>query len=168
MSGDRDKCINAGMDDYITKPFVPEEIIAVLTRLHLKSDQGRHASAMLTAGTKKFQPPATKADAKGLRELVSNHLQLVYGFTDDRLDAMVEVGIKTIDEHLGSFDKHIEAGAWHDLAFSAHALKGVLLNQGLSGQAELARQIELAAKAGEKAPFAEWADILRKNLQITP
>ncbi|MEW6288866.1 MAG: ATP-binding protein [Thermodesulfobacteriota bacterium] len=170
MSGDRDKCINAGMDDYITKPFIPEEIIAVLTRLHLKSDQGRHASAMLTAETKKTTPPVTKADAadaKGLRDQIRKHLQLVYGFADDRLDAMVEVGIKTIDDHLGSFDKHIEAGAWHDLAFSAHALKGVLLNQGLSGQAELARQIELAAKAGEKAPFAEWADTLRKDLQIT-
>ena len=33
MSGDREKCIEAGMDDYITKPFQAEEVFAVLQRV---------------------------------------------------------------------------------------------------------------------------------------
>lgn len=41
MSGDREKCIEAGMDDYVTKPFKPEEIFAVLNRVaaasHIKA-----------------------------------------------------------------------------------------------------------------------------------
>lgn len=32
MSGDREKCLNAGMDDYIPKPFVKEHVIAILQR----------------------------------------------------------------------------------------------------------------------------------------
>jgi len=32
MSGDRDQCISAGMDDYITKPFVREDISAVIAK----------------------------------------------------------------------------------------------------------------------------------------
>jgi two-component system, sensor histidine kinase and response regulator len=32
MKGDRERCINAGMDDYLTKPVNPEELAAVLRR----------------------------------------------------------------------------------------------------------------------------------------
>lgn len=32
MTGDREKCLDAGMDDYIGKPFKPEQIIEVLQR----------------------------------------------------------------------------------------------------------------------------------------
>jgi signal transduction histidine kinase/ActR/RegA family two-component response regulator len=34
MKGDKEKCLNAGMDDYIAKPFRREEIVEVIKRLH--------------------------------------------------------------------------------------------------------------------------------------
>jgi two-component system, sensor histidine kinase and response regulator len=32
MAGDRERCLAAGMDDYITKPIRPDELFSLLTR----------------------------------------------------------------------------------------------------------------------------------------
>jgi signal transduction histidine kinase len=32
LTGDRERCLNAGMDDYITKPINPEEMLAVIKK----------------------------------------------------------------------------------------------------------------------------------------
>jgi CheY-like chemotaxis protein len=32
MKGDREKCLDAGMDDYVAKPFTEEHLVAVLER----------------------------------------------------------------------------------------------------------------------------------------
>jgi len=37
MKGDKEKCLNAGMDDYIAKPFKREEIIEAIKRFALKA-----------------------------------------------------------------------------------------------------------------------------------
>jgi CheY-like chemotaxis protein len=32
MTGDREKCMKSGMDDYLNKPFKPEQIAAILQK----------------------------------------------------------------------------------------------------------------------------------------
>ena len=38
LTGDRQKCLDAGMDDYISKPFDPDKLEALLAR-HLGEDK---------------------------------------------------------------------------------------------------------------------------------
>ena len=32
MKGDREKCIDAGMDDYLSKPINPQELLGMITK----------------------------------------------------------------------------------------------------------------------------------------
>jgi signal transduction histidine kinase/DNA-binding response OmpR family regulator len=46
MMGDRDECIQAGMDDYISKPFEPEELLNQFEKWFLAIKQRRKTSAL--------------------------------------------------------------------------------------------------------------------------
>ena len=51
MAGDRENCLKAGMDDFISKPIVPDQLREILSRWL--------PSARLTPPQKSFAPPDT-------------------------------------------------------------------------------------------------------------
>jgi HPt (histidine-containing phosphotransfer) domain-containing protein len=73
MRGDRERCLAAGMDEYLTKPVKPEELWAALNRLVEASASDPHPAARRDgaatrsqdAAARREKGPARRADAPG-------------------------------------------------------------------------------------------------------
>ncbi len=162
MSGDRGKCIEAGMDDYVTKPFKPEEVIKVIARA-----AGRR---LLAHGETDSTPERKrgKIRTKPLNiEKIRKHLVDMYGITNDQVNALQEGAQKSLMEDFANAEEAISRGDMDSLTLAAHSIKGVLKNLGLTSLAELAWRIERGqARETEEAmdALSEQLSVLREGL----
>ena len=120
MQGDRGRCLTAGMDDYVSKPLMMEELETALDRW--------------TA------PPALSPEAIGrLRKMARNDAQVRSLFATFFADA--EDRVKILRQAVASQDARM-------LYQAAHALRGGALNFGAQAVADLAERLEGPESSG--------------------
>ncbi len=128
MSGDRQKCLNAGMDDYLTKPFMPKDLYKTLNRLSLHDRSGV-----------KLQIEDKSRSTLPVDKQIIHHLQQTYGLDDADIEKILDSSRTNISQILTAINTARESNDTENLHRLAHSLKGVLLQIGLD---ELARQTE--------------------------
>jgi CheY-like chemotaxis protein/HPt (histidine-containing phosphotransfer) domain-containing protein len=157
MSGDREKCLAAGMDDYVTKPVRSEDLQQTLQR-HLAK------SALAQPGV----PGETAVSLAGEGELVARIKELELEVGEK---AMQELVGEFLSETLRSLEKLKRALGSSDSPSAVetlHAMVDSTANVGAVRLAEVCSQLECAIREG--AP-QDWEPLLSQleemHLSIT-
>jgi PAS domain S-box-containing protein len=138
LQGDRERCLEAGMDDYVAKPVTPEQVEAVLTRWVASSPPlNGHAAEDIPA------VDAIDADRWALLG------QMGGPNSGDLLRRMVAAFTAEGPGRVERVRRAVAGGDAQELTAAAHALAGSSATIGASHLAELCSQLERVGRSGE-------------------
>jgi len=138
LDGDREKCIAAGMDDYISKPVKPEELSRVL-------------NAFL--GSTKEESRAILIDASPV------DLDRMHGAMGDeptQFSETLNLYLETMSQNLGQLEAALALGDCNEIESIAHSCAGTSAICGITAVVGPFLELEVAAREGNlsKVPGA--------------
>ncbi len=142
MKGDREACLAAGMDDYVSKPIKAEELFAVIEKFaNGLQDKKKERPSLSSRGN---EPPAKDVfDMPKALEVVNGDTELFKEIATLFLENLPD----NIAQIRGAIAKS-DAGA---LDRAAHSLKGSVGNFGAKRAFEAAYRLEFMGKEGRLA-----------------
>jgi two-component system, sensor histidine kinase and response regulator len=144
-TGYRERCLAAGMDDYLSKPIKPETLLASL-------------DALISSG---------RTDGRGTTTALID-LDLALGRLDGNRELLAELAQLFVEDYPGKLaDLKVSLGTGDGRrgARLAHGLKGGLATLGATTLQEIAGRLESLLDDGQLAEGAVLADELEQGMQ---
>jgi len=141
LEGDREKCINAGMDDYLPKPIQINSLKMVLEK-YLSLGEPDALSDKGSVETEQETDPTPPVDMERLMEVVAGdkefEKELIHLFREEILLRRM------------SMEKALEAGDMETLRKEAHSAKGSSGNIGAANLQDIAAKLQHSAEEKDK------------------
>ena len=173
MQGDREKCLAAGMDDYLSKPILPKDVRAIVERWGPQATPAPTAAPAPEADVPPAVPvlktdvpapaPAVKADVPApvlapktdtLVPAVEEppvEMDILNDLTDgdaDGLRELVELFLKQTTQQLAQLEAAVRANKAEDVRRVAHSCAGASATLGMTRFVPLLRKLERQGASG--------------------
>jgi signal transduction histidine kinase/CheY-like chemotaxis protein len=142
LQGERERVLNAGMDDYLSKPCRPSALEKLLRLYTQSAEDAAHADT----------PAAASAGSAELTD-------------DPRSEKLIRLFLSRFPDQLAELGKTIDKADAPEVRAQAHKLKGGCLALGASIMAKLAEKLQKDAEAGNLTQAAELVADLRTHYQ---
>ncbi len=137
-TGEADKCIEAGMNDYISKPFEPRHLHDKIVALLYYKDGVKPGPV---------QAPRNREEAQSGEMLNLNYLDRITGGNDNLRRQILELLLSETPEELQRLEEHTREQNWPRVRGVAHKMKSSATYMGLSQTLANLKQIEENANA---------------------
>ena len=136
MQGDREKCLTAGMDDYLSKPIRPGDISSMLVKWSAPQNVPDAAPT----------PAAAKPDTAELAVDMDRLTELAGG-DKEMLRELIELFNKQTSRQLAQLQAAVPAGNTEEVRHLAHSCKGASATMGMAPLAAVFFELEKLGRA---------------------
>jgi two-component system sensor histidine kinase/response regulator len=160
LEGDREKALEAGMDDYVAKPVKAEELEAVLERWIPQQEEPLEPSVSApddgSRASEETEAPLDERALAGLRELQQEG-------EPDFVKELIELFLSDVPPQLATLREAVRGNDAESVERIAHTLKGSSGNMGAKKMTALCAQLQEAGASRDLAGAPELLERLEEE-----
>jgi PAS domain S-box-containing protein len=167
MEGDREECLAAGMDDYVSKPIRVEALVGALNKVRPLQEQvsPNGGAQMGRLGNPDGGTEPTGGNHQVLDRAALETLQEVVGGETALLRELIDSFLEETPPLVATLRQALEQGDAAELHRAAHTLKSSSNDFGATTLAELCQELETMGKAGTLDGAAELVTQVEKEYE---
>lgn len=153
VNGVREMFINAGLNDYIAKPIELSALDRILKAWLPKELMKRPSSTESYANDRRSRSGGAPQKAAPRKDIIFDVETGIFytGGDEETYDEILGVYVRKGPEKLEFIERLFNERSWKDYVIEVHALKSSSLTIGSAKLSEMAKELELAGKAGDYA-----------------
>lgn len=159
MAGDREKCIDAGMDDYMSKPVRPADLKNALIRWLQSSSSAVEMATEPASGTVvPSMTPSPGGEGMGNNDVLDREiLGELFDIMESEATGLLQEYLDNAPNLLGDIANAVKNGKADAMVLPAHSLKSSSANVGAVGVSKLAKRLEFAGRQNNlDSAAADW------------
>ncbi len=161
--GDRTRCLEAGMDDYVTKPIQPSTLFGAIRRVCSRHDE-MVASLDETADATLLEAAGSPAQSDEVANLA--HTRALLGGDEEAVGQLLQLFFRDLGANIAALRSAGEVCDQRRLYELAHAMKGSVGIFGAGRAEKAARRLEEVSRDGDGSGCADALSALIREMNL--